>query len=388
MRRSPLAIVLLSATAALSSACDDTTTTTTTTTGSVFPTSIGIEPSYFLGDVPCTNAAGGMRSYVATLRDVTDPLSTPFDLPSSPPVSCTGMVTFRQVLENHTYRTEIDGYDVDASQLLPLGGFSSGSRIMVRKDAPLGAHVEPRWSTWCNDVLASLDIRQIPTECEPLVKTPSSTGILVDPESTLLGSSSGSNSGLVCRALDMNGDPTGPGDVASFDVLPEDPALPALVNVGCGPTAAKPLPYEQGITPGKEYSFRVEAHGEAGGPTVWGASCSAIAADGLVISAVCDPLSANGSAQVSLAGLLDLAGLVCGDASVSTYDVALVGPTSLSAAGVPCEKPVVFSPLKPGSYVATVVGKGLGQPGDVKVSGTCSATVIPGAVSVANCKLL
>lgn len=384
MRRPKTALVSLAALAFLGAACEDTTTTSLDTS-STFPTSLLVEPAVFLGDVPCTNAPGGMQSYVATVRDVTDSSATPFDLPSSPAVSCTGTATFRQVLDKHVYRLEIDGYDVPATELLPLGGISSGSRIMVRKGDPSAQPVMARWTTWCTNVTAAVDARVVPTKCEPLVASSTTTGVLVDPRGTLLGTASGSNPGLVCREVDANGDPTGPGDVASFDVIPADPALPPLVNVPCSAASAA-APYTQGIEPGRTYEFRVEARADAGGPMVWGASCTALAVSGLVTAAVCDPLSPDGAVDVSLAGLLDAAGASCSAASVSTYDVALVGPTTLSAVAVPCDKPVRFSPVEPGAYVATIVGRS--ESGSQTLSASCMATAVPGGVSTAVCKPL
>jgi hypothetical protein len=374
MRRKTTSILVLVATGVLGSACTEDSSTDLDTSGSVYPTSFLIEPSYFLGDVPCTSVTGALQSYVATLLDVTDGSTMPFALPSSPPVSCAATITFRQVIAGHAYRLEVDGYDVPASSLVPLGGTASGSRTMLLESAPDAGAVTPPWSTYCDNLTARADERLVPSKCEPFAKLPATTGIVVDPRATLAG--------LACKSTTAGGGEVG--NVASFDVVPADPAMPSLLNLPCVADGPAPSPYTQGITPGETYTFRIEARGEAGGPVVWGATCSGMAKDGLVTTAVCDPLSAEGAIDVSLEGLLEAAGATCSPESVISYDVNLVGPSVLSALTVPCEKPVRFSPVMPGSYAATIEAARKDASMN-PVKATCSATVEPGGVAVAVC---
>jgi len=121
--------------------------------GIVHPTLIAVSPQDFLGDVPCSDAAGAMRSYVATLIDVSQELGTDaehvteFRLPSAGPVSCKDTVAFRFVAAGHRYVAEIAGYDRDpGEQLKP---FEPGSAVMRDSDRNV---VEPRWTTSCGRV--------------------------------------------------------------------------------------------------------------------------------------------------------------------------------------------------------------------------------------------
>ncbi|TKC99111.1 hypothetical protein [Polyangium fumosum] len=387
MRRRTLALVPLVALALASTACDETSDTdldldTTTTV----PTSLLVEPSLFLGDVPCSAATGAMQSYVATVLDVTD-ASAPFPLPSSPPVTCTASVIFRQILVGHVYRLQIDGYDVPAAELTPVGGTSSGSRSMVRRAAPAAGTVAPLWSTYCKDITAQENVRSTPETCEELAPLSTKTGVLINPRATLAGTSTIPGLELACKksSVDPQGNPVITGQVASFDVRPTDPALPPLVNLPCNNPA--PAPYTQNIKAGATYTFRIEARAETGGPVTWGASCTAIAVDGLVVHALCDPLSKDGALDLSLADVLAAAGTSCAKENVATYDALLGAPSPLEADGVACDKPVRFAPIEPAAYpkIKLVGRDAAGAP---VVTASCLAEIAPGAVSTATCTLV
>ncbi|MDI1478967.1 hypothetical protein [Polyangium sp. y55x31] len=387
MRRRTLALVPLVALALASTACDETSDTDTDLeTTTTLPTSILVDPSLFMGDVPCSAASGAMQSYVATVLDVTD-ASAPFPLPSSPPVTCTASVIFRQVLVNHVYRVQIDGYDVPAAELVPVGGTSSGSRSMVRRAAPNAGNVTPLWSTFCEDLTAQQNVRSTPKTCEELAPLSTETGVLVEPRSTLAGTSAIPGLELTCKqsSVDPQGNPVITGDVASFDVRPADPALAPLVNLPC--TSPAPAPYTQNIEPGQSYTFRVEARAAAGGPVTWGASCTAIAVKGLVTHALCDPLSKDGALDLSLADVLAAAGTSCAKENVATYDAVLGAPGDLEADAIDCDKPIRFTPLEPGAYTnIELIGRDAA--GAVAVTATCTAEIAPGAVSTATCALV
>ncbi|MDC3958733.1 hypothetical protein KEG38_33065 [Polyangium jinanense] len=386
MRRRTLALVPLVALALASTACDETSDTdidldATTTV----PTSIVVDPSLFLGDVPCSAASGAMQSYVATVLDVTD-VSAPFPLPSSPPITCTASVIFRQILVGHAYRVQIDGYDVPAAELTPIGGSSSGSRSMVRRAAPAAGTVAPVWSTFCEDLTAQKNVRSTPKTCEELAPLSTETGVLVNPRATLAGTSAIPGLELTCTqaSLDPLGNPVITGDVASFDVRPTDPALAPLVNLPC--TSPAPAPYTQNIKPGQSYGFRVEARAVAGGPVTWGASCTALAVEGLVVHALCDPLSKDGALDLSLADVFAAAGTSCAKENVVTYDAVLGAPGDLEADAIDCSKPIRFTPIAPGAY-ADIKLVGRDAAGAVAVTATCTAEIAPGAVSTATCTL-
>ncbi|MCA9633709.1 MAG: hypothetical protein KC766_38925, partial [Myxococcales bacterium] len=113
--------------------------------GKSAPTLVGVDPADFLGDLPCVDAEGAPRTYVVTLHgeDPEADASTPqaFDHPSSPPASCSRIVTFGYVIPGNRYTAEIDVYETD--QLTPL---ASGSRVMLDAN---GNRVSKSWSTQC-----------------------------------------------------------------------------------------------------------------------------------------------------------------------------------------------------------------------------------------------
>jgi hypothetical protein len=84
-------------------------------------TSVSVDPMSFLGSVSCSNAPGGIGSYVATITDVTDP-NNRFTLPSSPPTPCSQSVYFQNVNVGDLYIAEVDGYTQTADQLVPFCG--------------------------------------------------------------------------------------------------------------------------------------------------------------------------------------------------------------------------------------------------------------------------
>lgn len=343
-------------------------------------TSIFVDASFFMGDVPCAALPGGMQSYVAHIYDVT--VQQPVALPASPPVSCSASVTFRQVVVGRRYRVKIDGYAMAPADLVPLGGHSSGSGTMLLRSNPDAGPVTPQWTTHCKDVDTVKDVRVSATQCEPLIAETTTTGVAVDPRIALKSA----NPSLACKEflIDPMGNPVEVGDVYAFDVRPDDPGLPALLNLPCVTGGAAPSPFTQNITPGQTYSFRVEARSDAGGPVKWGTSCFAQAKDGLVVNASCDPLMSDGAMDIVLSGLLGPD--TCSDAKVVTYDVSYAGPPKVSVTGAECTKSVRVSPLAPGMHTATLIGYRKG--GDVALEATCSAVVEPGAVTVATCTLL
>jgi hypothetical protein len=118
------------------------------------PTLVGVDPQAFLGTVPCEEAPGAMRRYVATLFDVlsdgsagasgaggSDGAET-FALPSSPPIDCNQPVAFGFVVPSHRYVAEITGFD--RTDLVPI---ATGAPTLLAADT--GEVVPPRWTTRC-----------------------------------------------------------------------------------------------------------------------------------------------------------------------------------------------------------------------------------------------
>jgi hypothetical protein len=281
----------------LAAGCSATTDTTTTT--SLFPTSLTIEPSTFLGAIACSNQPGALKSYVATLTDVTSPLPDgAFTLPSSPPTPCSQSVSFQYAQAGSQYTVAIDGYDVPAAALTPCGGEVAGSRYMlaatgtpsgtcaaaITAGAPL---VQPRWTTGCGDV-ASVPItdEKVVAACaRPLeANTPGVTAqITVDPRASL---------GMLACATGADGMPRPGGTITFFDIKADDPSLNNYLGLACG-TFTEPKLYATNLVAGATYTFRIAAHD--GTDSVfkpkYTATCSAKAKSGLTVPAICEPFT-------------------------------------------------------------------------------------------------
>jgi hypothetical protein len=263
-----------------------------------------------------------------------------------------------------------------AAELNPRGGDVSGSRHMLDKD---GKPVEPRWKPApdCEaakeGALPAVSGTNVTSAVCPLVDqdtTPRPTAIEVDPASAL-GS---------LRCVDDNGS----GDVASFNLLPEDAALPP-VESACG---SAPIPYDVGISPGHIYRFRLEAADKDGAVT-HGTSCFVTAAEGRTARATCAPLSSRGALTVRPDALLASKGLACGPGATS-YRVTLTGPGDGDGQAEPiesiplrCGDSAFFSPLVPGAYTAAVEVRD--SAGTSVATGSCAGDVRPGATTLADC---
>jgi hypothetical protein len=280
-------LLLLSA-AACSSATDTTTTTYTVAT------SITIEPSSFLGAVACSSQPGALKSYVATLSEITDGQPS-VTLASSPPMPCSQAVSFRYVQEGRTYTVAVDGYDVPASDLVPCGGEESGSRYMLlaatAPDVACAAAltggsvpVAPRWRTSCGDVPSHpITEASITAACDRPLEGQAPTGpttITLDPREAL---------GMLACVADG-------GAITRFDIKADDPGQTNHLGLDCATFGSlDPLThsYAKNLVPGTKYTFHVSAHavGEPPGSAAYVAECSAVARAGLSVAAVCEPFT-------------------------------------------------------------------------------------------------
>jgi hypothetical protein len=245
--------------------------------GTLVPTGIKVSPDEFLGSVQCGLEQGAMQSYVATLIDISDPLS-PFVMPSSPPTPCAVPDDFRYLVAAHSYVAEIDGYAQPVSELVPINGEASGSRHMLLDHLP----IVPRWNGDCgsgpnNQAIASADFDVDMRHCTPLrdLEGGIATGIEVDPTSTLTDLVTCADAG---------------GTVASFTITSDDKSLPTQLPRACTSETVPLWFYDAGVTAGVEYQFDVTAKG-VGDKTIGTAVCTAKAIKGLVTLAVCTDLT-------------------------------------------------------------------------------------------------
>jgi hypothetical protein len=247
------------------------------------PTLVAVSPADFAGDVPCLDAPGAMRSYVATVfdRGTLDAPSDPFALPSGVladqngvyrPAPCERVTGFGFVIPGHRYDAEIDAYD--QSDLHALG---AGTRTLV-SDAT-GEYVAPRWTTSCGrqpdlsaaggPVTAAQYLTRFVRGCAALDEhapaTP--TGISVSLDDAL--------DGLTCGNAD--------GSISFFTTtLPGQ----APVSAAC----ANSVEFDD-LEPGRAYTFDVAAYELGGTAPRWTTSCHRTALFGAIVAAACDPLS-------------------------------------------------------------------------------------------------
>jgi hypothetical protein len=124
-----------------SSSSSDTTTESQTL--------IGIDPANFVASNACGNQ---LMSYVATLYDDTGAAGLSdsgvsagsFLVASSPPKSCSEAMVFSNVVKEHAYRVDLQGYTQAAADLAPA---ASGSNAMLLIGD--SSYVTPTWTASC-----------------------------------------------------------------------------------------------------------------------------------------------------------------------------------------------------------------------------------------------
>lgn len=339
------------------------------------PTSVSLDPSYFLGSASCSSQPGCLQSYVATLIDVTNPDAT-FVLPSSLATACSVPTELRFVVPGHEYAASIDGYDVAADALIPCGGQTTGSRRML----PLGEGscqtkaVAPRWTAACGQALGTeavsiANANVVVGGCDALVDHGSSpTAIVLDPNAAL--------GALGCKTASD-------GEVAMFDVTPLDGATAPVVGLTCG---APPIRIGSGLEAGASYSFYVAARAAAGKPASWGSTCHATAVEGLSVAATCDPLSAKGGIRIDVPGLYEAAGIACkGGAPAVVITSVTNDGTAVEILAPPsrCDTDERVGPLTAGTYSLALATHD--EAGADLLSARCTATIEPGLTANASC---
>jgi hypothetical protein len=391
-RTGPLALVgVLSL-----SACSEDTTVVTTV---VHPTLVSVTPEDFLGSVPCVDAPGAMRSYVATIwhmgpRDAPsyDPASEPqpdwFPLPSSGPIPCTQSVGFARVIPDHRYYAEIRGYDrPNLVQLLPS--------VDVLFDPDTGERVVPRWSTQCtrsvrpNTTSApATESSEVPTDAfgvtarASTVRTIHGCNELVDAEPSELKSVSVS----LDASLGSVSCGEGADAIARFEV--QTPSG-ELMEAACGESVTLE------DVAGGALVLPVLAYAAGADEPSFGTTCTATATRGAAVNASCLPLTDQGGLRVSPPLALEALGLTCDAVASVTLSVLEPSPEDaetevvtevrrLSAAE--CERSVSFSGLLRGT-TARVAVDAMARDGSAPGTALCSARVVPSQTVLADCAL-
>ncbi|MBI4703297.1 MAG: hypothetical protein HY744_19445 [Deltaproteobacteria bacterium] len=328
-------------------------------------TQIGVDPADFLGEVACNANEGSAQAYVVTpsaWEDGDD--AEPFALGSSPPTPCAMDVLFRDVIAVGTlYTAEVDVYDVPAAALRPFGGASSGARVML--DASIAARVEPRWSTGCGTrgdeaTPAELYRTVLLRPCDPLGDgAPAPAAILLEPDRVL--------GAQPCWQAE------------SYDVLPGDPGLAAVVGTRCDGDGVRYEPLEDG----RGYAFYVAARSLAELPEPdLGTECFAEAAAGQVVRPICSGLSGTGGLRLWLGDLSASGQPVCPAGQL--FDVQ-AGGEMLNPLPLPCEQEARVEQLVPGPIdLDIVVYDPQGEP--FGPGAACFGQVLPGTTAAATCQ--
>ena len=347
------------------------------------PTLVQVSPAEFLGSVPCANAEGAMRRYVATVFDLgRAPLegaeggasgeeAEPFALPSSTvdhggdkatPIPCAQNVGFSRIVDGHRYYAEIDGYDRD-----DLIALAPGTSILY--DPVTSERVDPRWTTTCaakNPVIGIAGAVRVIGSCEPLEDASPRTETLVRV------SVDGALDGLEC------GD--GEGAVERFEVVGSSGASE---SAACGET----LEFDAADITSSTVTLALHAFEAGASDPKWGTTCTAPVLRGVTTTAACLPLVGDGVLEVDPSEALAALGLTCDESAFVELTIELPdaegNPDPRYVVPANCDRPVQFAERPAGAGTARAIA--LLPDGSQTDEAQCTATVIPGDTVRATC---
>ncbi|MEJ7733051.1 MAG: hypothetical protein WKG00_28120 [Polyangiaceae bacterium] len=373
-------------------------------------TAISVTPNEFLLGVPCSPGAGAMKAYVAVVTDRgpvdaegNTPAGYAFDLPASGPTPCTTTVAFRNVVVGHRYDARVYAYDLEAkglaassagcpTKMVKVNTTGTNEEVEVLLSSPgstllchnptgeKGGFVPavPAWTRSCGTegfgaavARPSVEVRVAGCLAEGdngNVGT-GETAIVVDP--------------LVAMAPQLSCLPVEPDpdhepeatEIDTFDVIPEDTALPDQVGVDCDPSGRPAATYTD-VEPGASYRFRIEA-GNADAPARWATSCDAVAFEGVTVTASCDTLTDRGTLRLELEDCPDGATYHLRFTNTDTGEELKLGDADGS-----CPGPGPIPGLPSGRYELLATIEALGAE---PVELGCQATVVPAATTTAVC---
>jgi hypothetical protein len=341
----------------------------------IHSTIVEVSPALFLQGVPCLEAAGAMRSYVATIWDLDagrqfgtndpappDPNAVPvppFALPSSSAVACTQPVGFARVIDGHRYRADIAGYDRPGLEPIAAG-------VPILHDPLTGERVEPRWTGTCGGeegVIARETRTRTVGDCTPLVDAAPSelTAVEVRIDSVLGALGCGSEAGQVER----------------FEVERE-PGERTLANCG------EAVVFDD-VSPGATLRLPVFAYTAGSEAPTWGTTCTARAAAGAVVPASCTSLTDRGGIDVDPAVVLASYGLDCSsfleltlDNPTNTTDQRTITPGN-------CDRVVRFNGILGGPTAVKTSARDAS--GALFENSVCRADILPNQAVPAACDL-
>lgn len=316
-------------------------------------TSVAVDPSEFLGDLPCSPNPGAVLAYTAEVVDLDSGVS----VATSPPVSCTLPVAFEQVEEDHRYFARIRVFDLPPESV--------------------DASTPPSHETTCGEVegfaIVNADERAFIHGCGELSSKGSTTTSIEIDTKTLVAP-------LGCVAEG--------GKIDSLRVTAIDPPAGSLpdVVIACG---QGPVGYASGLTPSAIYRFEVRAFVPGVPEAAWVSKCSASTKDGIRVDAACTPLSTYGTIEIDVAAVLPTLHFPrecgTGEDQVASYDVAFdTGmPGELAAHGIACETNAVVGPVASGTHGGEVTFRNTdGKRIDHAI---CFVDALPGVTVTAPC---
>lgn len=319
--RARLGLLALLVSAAGVSCSDDSDDDETTPA----PTTVGVNPIDFLKKQVCQPTDGAVRSYQATLLDVTDGWDDAFVLPSSDVIGCTQAAFFTRVTPGRRYVSRVAAFDQADLRVQKAG-------VPIVVDAA-GKPVTPRWTTtcWGDDgaplgiggqsgvggaggasspyfggaggaeaqnlgVEAFLNATVYTKACDALSDAgePGATGVSIRITASLQGLSCGEGDGQVSRfvVIDPNAPPpentggaTAGGAGGSLGEGGSDPGPSETIGATCNGEARV-----VDLEPGRFYSYRVEAYSSDEAEPRWATNCRAYTVSGVVVAASCGAL--------------------------------------------------------------------------------------------------
>lgn len=341
------------------------------------PTIVEVLPEAFLGDVPCAEMSGALRTYVASLIDLTPEAeeasqgssAAEVTLPSSAPAPCNRSVLFGRddstglqgtegalrVMGRHAYAAEIDGYD-RADLLQPTPG------VPLLVDPETGEPVSPRWTARCGreprePTVAEFRLTRTVGDCEPFQA--------LDQAATEI-------------ELVLNSETCASSELAIDEYLVRRGGV-LLGRTSCGEGVI-----ESNVSPGDFVEFEVLGFAAGSALPSVGGHCTGTALRGIRTRASCGPLSAGGGLTVELDELysaLELDCLAPVEQLILTLKDSDLAPLVANSAS--CRGVAHFQGLAPGDYAVEASAVLRGEAKARKAE--CTAPVEPGLSARSTC---
>jgi hypothetical protein len=139
--------------------------------------------------------------------------------------------------------------------------------------------------------------------------------------------------------------------------------------------------FETDIVPGETYTFRIQGE-DAEGDVIAGATCEAVAREGLVVPASCQSLSDRAELIIPVVELLAAEDIVCGEDATNVRAALTAGPTNTTPETLACDRDVTVSGVLAGSYLASLE---VLDGSDIVLAFSCTGSAPPGSQTTLVC---